>query len=608
MNLIQFMNYVDAATAKLSRENLENFIHYIARVLPEVEREDFLEKLHDLDETAAGGQVPAGGEGEEYTYRKNPGVFLDREAAITQELQRRLSQVREEVRQIEEGELYLVGSLNEEYDDWYNSDEDEFLFEDPEHVMEIIKSACDLIHQCVDCELYEESCDLAERLLIMEITVEGDYMDYGGSNLSLKEIKDSQIGSFDYGQLVMDALCAAYWSNPLGARPAALYRIIMNSGCHDITLEALIQSGKKELEQLPDFLILWVQYLGAQTGAAAERFLKEAVVLQNDSVQFLEAARTFSEQHPSLFEQYLKVKLAGGEFEAALGVGQEALRVIPPRYIVRSSVALLTAVCALRLNEQKEAEQCWLEAFRSDTNLVNYLRLAAECLDFSGFREETGGIYRNCFKNSGKETVYQYRGNELCENRIDKKMYYALTFFEGRFRQVVTEGMDEKNSLGWSFTFMKEGIALFLLYLYRGDHLPAGCTQMCSMVCQSGLFAAKEYAQGLTRAVSTNSNSLFWECFCKWREMTPMPTGDEKWVMEKLAAWIQKRVEGIMNGNHRKYYGECAAFIAAFGEVRESRGETDGKERLMNDYRAAYSRRTAFHGELRAFGMKGRGK
>ena len=51
-------------------------------------------------------------------------------------------------------------------------------------------------------------------------------------------------------------------------------------------------------------------------------------------------------------------------------------------------------------------------------------------------------------------------------------------------------------------------------------------------------------------------------------------------------------------------YGECAAFIAAFGEMLQSRGTANAKESAMQWYRREYSRRRAFHEELRGYGMK----
>ena len=57
-----------------------------------------------------------------------------------------------------------------------------------------------------------------------------------------------------------------------------------------------------------------------------------------------------------------------------------------------------------------------------------------------------------------------------------------------------------------------------------------------------------------------------------------------------------------MSENRRNYYGECAAYIAALGEVRESLGEAGAKQRIMTDYKEKYSRRNAFRAELRGYG------
>lgn len=604
MNLLQFIYCVDETTANLSHANLAAFVHDIARVMPEGQREDFLKKLKAMErsevlETPEDSRPEIGGNG-------IGEINTAAETKATADIKKKLKQINKEVKEIESGKLCLIGSLNEEYDDWYNSSAEEFLFEDPENVIGIIINACDLIHQCIQHELYQEGYELAEQLTALEVTVGGEYGDYCDPVLSFKEVEELSISSFDYKQLIRDALCAAYWTNPLEERPEALYRIMRNSALRNITLEAVIQNSKKDLDQLPEFLNLWIQYLGKSSGAIAERLLTEAAALQNDSGQFLETARMYSAHHPRLYEQFLRQNLAAGNDKDAFRVGQEAMQTISQKYIIRGKIALLTAVYAHRLKMQKEAELCWLEAFRSDTSTVNYLRLATESTDYSVYREEAGKIIEMCFQTSKKENTYQHRADELCENRLEEKMYHMLTFFDGRFQKAVKEGMAKKEGLGWSFTFMKEGIALFLLYLYQGDHLPAGCSDMRKIVCQSASFTADEYSQGLCRPVSKDSTDLFWTCFRKWKEVTPMTKNDSVWIMEKLEDWIRIRVEGIMQGNYRNHYGECAAFIAALGEVRESRGVMNGKANLMKDYRDAYSRRSAFHRELRAYGMRDR--
>ena len=57
-----------------------------------------------------------------------------------------------------------------------------------------------------------------------------------------------------------------------------------------------------------------------------------------------------------------------------------------------------------------------------------------------------------------------------------------------------------------------------------------------------------------------------------------------------------------MEANRRNYYGECVAYIAALGEVLESMGHENAKQKLMTSYREKYPRRSAFVAELRAYG------
>ena len=73
--------------------------------------------------------------------------------------------------------------------------------------------------------------------------------------------------------------------------------------------------------------------------------------------------------------------------------------------------------------------------------------------------------------------------------------------------------------------------------------------------------------------------------------------------MKLLDNLIEKRTAGIMGANRRNYYGECASFIAAYGEVAESRGITK-KSEILERYRNEYSRRRAFIQDLRNYGLK----
>ncbi len=576
MNLPQFLKHVDKAAEMLTREELAAFVHETARTLPEIKRDAFLERLKTLNKESK---------------------------ETVQEDIVSIEEVLKKLQLIEEGEMYLTGILNEEYDDWYDGPGEEFFFEDPDGLLDILENACVLVHEYIDHALYRESYQLFCRLLGLEITVDGEYADYCDCICSFEDLINENLLSLDYKQFILEGLYAAYQSFPLEERPEKLYNIIYNARCGNLTLEALMQKGEDDLQEVAEFLELWIAYLGEQTGGEAETFLKEALELQDDPEKSLKSARKYVKKHPEIFVQILQAGLKSGKAEELFTVGQEALQMIEAQYVIRSEAALLEAVYALRLNRQEDAEKCWLEAFRSDTRIVHYLRLLAESADFSKYRKDIKTHYEALNKTARKDSFSFDHQNIAVQNSIDSVTYNALSFFDGEFQRLITTSMNVKQPLGWSSTFMKCGIALFLLYLYEGEELPSGCGCMCRQAAESVYFSSEGYAKGVIGSVETNNSILFWECFCKWKNKLQTPDMDKETILQKLNDWIRKRTEAIVGGAHRNYYGECAAFIAALGEVSESRGERGQKQRLMESYKAEYPRHRAFHGELRVFGM-----
>lgn len=81
-----------------------------------------------------------------------------------------------------------------------------------------------------------------------------------------------------------------------------------------------------------------------------------------------------------------------------------------------------------------------------------------------------------------------------------------------------------------------------------------------------------------------------------------MESGTKTCVLAKIAGLLEERTAGIMEANRRNHYVECAAYIAALGEVRESLGETGAKQALMESYKDTYPRRNLFRQALRNYG------
>lgn len=602
MNFTQFLKAVDQAAAAMSKEQLAEFIHDTARTLPENQREDFLAEMLLF---AAGKE----------THICPELSKADQEAAADFEQKR--SFLRTRLERMESGELCLEGSLNPEYDDWYSSAEEEFLYSDPEGILDIIEEACRFVHQCVDCEEYQAACELTGILIGLDIMVGGEYQEYTDEPININDLKSYHLGNVDYRTLVIDAARAAYCASALSERADELYITLMNSGRRDITLEMILQGGR-ELPEIDAFLPLWIEHLGRMTGSSAGKLLQEALELADDGEQLLANARKYCGEHPELYEQYLTAGQGKTDADSLLAVGTEALEAIEKKYLVRSRIALLTSRTALEQDRPELAETCWLEAFRSDTRVVNYLRLLMECRDFSNVREAAAQIYRETCSQLRKDIYFPPTTGGGRENQLNPTQAYLLAFLGGEFDYVREGAMNATNSLGWSASFMKCGLAAFLLLLTEDGSLPQdaaqqggelktmkpGAREMLRRIVAAVGFDKSEYEKGTLRLIEESNEGWFLTCWNRWKRTVPLSREQREALLGWAEGLVTKRVQGIMEGNHRNYYGECAAYIAALGEAREAGGEPNGKQATMAKYMEAYNRRSAFRQVMRGYGMQ----
>ena len=602
MNFTQFLKAVDQAAAAMSKEQLAEFIHETARTLPENQREDFLAEMLLFAGSKEAHICPEPSK-------------ADQEAAADFEQKR--SFLRTRLERMESGELCLEGSLNPEYDDWYSSAEEEFLYSDPEGILDIVEEACRFVHQCVDCEEYQAACELTGILIGLDIMVGGEYQEYTDEPININDLKSYHLGNVDYRTLVIDAARAAYCASALSERADDLYNTLMNSGRRDITLEMILQGGR-ELPEIDAFLPLWIEHLGRMTGSSAGKLLQEALELADDGEQLLANARKYCGEHPELYEQYLTANQGKTDADSLLAVGTEALEAIEKKYLVRSRIALLTSRTALEQDRPELAETCWLEAFRSDTRVVNYLRLLMECRDFSNVREAAAQIYRETCSQLRKDIYFLPTAGGGRENQVNPTQAYLLAFLGGEFDYVRERAMNATNSLGWSASFMKCGLAAFLLLLTEDGSLPQdaaqqggelktmkpGAREMLRRIVAAAGFDKSEYEKGTLRFIEESNEGWFLTCWNHWKRTVPLSREQREALLGWAEGLVTKRVQGIMEGNHRNYYGECAAYIAALGEAREAGGEPNGKQATMAKYMEAYNRRSAFRQVMRGYGMQ----
>ena len=583
MNLTNFLKQTDALVAQYSTEQLIAFIHEIGRVFPEHRREDFLQMLRSV------------GNKEEKASKKNTEKDIDFD-----EMYRH---VRENLKSIDSQEITITGILNEEYDDWYNDSDEEFYYEDNNGISDMLAEACDFVHICMDWERYKEGFEVGNQMLEMEILCDNEY---GDEEFSLGDMVHHELLYCNLKQVILDTVYCAYHAVPPIKRPEALYGIIVNAKEDAVTLEAIMQHGDEELPALEEFLSCWITYLGDKTGHDADRLILEAAGLLNDIPLEVQYAEKYAAIHPGL---YLNI-LENGKYATAndmVSIGIQAMKAIPKKYIMRSRVALKTAEYVIAANgETSLLGKCYYAAYESDTSALNYLRELLNDCENEKKKEELQKVFMKLpvHKSNGYFGMYESSGScsEREENRPDGNMVLLLRFLDGQFADVLDQGLNQSQALGWTGTFMKQGIALYLLYLYEGQWHGKGMAAMAGIVKSAMKFSSEEYQKGVRRLDEINENELFCQLFLKWKSMAQMESDMRERAVKRITALLEKRTAGIMDANRRNYYGECAAYIAALGEVRESLGELGAKQKLMTSYKDKYTRRSAFREEMRNYG------
>lgn len=93
--------------------------------------------------------------------------------------------VKNNLKRIDSQEIAVGSILKEEYDDWYNSSCDEFLYEDREGISDMLSEACDFIHTSMDREHDKEGMDIGRQLFRLQILCTSEY---GDEELSIQDM------------------------------------------------------------------------------------------------------------------------------------------------------------------------------------------------------------------------------------------------------------------------------------------------------------------------------------------------------------------------------------------------------------------------------------
>ena len=585
MHITDFLNQVDKLAASMTKAQLVEFVHDQARKLPESMRSDFLKELSgDTDSSRSKS--------------KEAGLAKSSPEDLIEDVYRDLERIRNsEVCLTEE---YAEG-YNENYNSWYYDEDEPMTYYDPEHIADMVSRACLLHHSLIDWEMYQDALHLSEELLKLKIQVESEYND---EPFTVSDLYENELISGNYEKLIYDMLYAAYLGSSPQERPEAIYHIMLQAQLDDISVDKMIRYSQKELPQMREFLSLWIPFLGQQSESMTESLLREATRMEIDENELIEVAKYCGQRHPCLYEEILSGEKISDE-QRKMEIGLYALEDIPADYTIRSNIALNVAEIAANRNDSEIQDRCFAEAFRSDPDVTNFLRLALESSDYSRFQSETQWIIHSYDpQNCGFEVAFSSFRGELTKLHCGMMDYYGLSFLSGDYLRVYQETMFPEQGVGWSSSFVKCGMALFLLLLFEEPQLPPACERMCAHAAGYLSFDASDYCKGTGRKTAKSNQDLFWEKFNQITSPGKLTPEQQENIIIHLLVLMDLRVMAIVSQQKRDYYGECAEMIAAIGEVMESRGQEGRKRQLLLEYKCRFPRHVAFIRELKSFGLK----
>lgn len=585
MFITDFLKNVDKLTASMEKEELIGFIHNEARLINENKREDFLKRLVEFSDPSSADRKK--------TANNNQ---------IPDNVERQLSAIYKMFDRIDKREVSLICEYNEEYDDWYDEDEDEYIYNDHEHIADTVSSACDLLHSLVDWECYDKAAKLSEDIL--RLCIAAETQDGYEDDFSFFDLYNNELISVDYEKVILDMLFSAYMSTASPKREKTVFEFMELSHWKEINLGKLMQHSSRELPQISEFIDHWMENLCKESGELTEKLLREAVDLISDKKKVMQYAERYCANHPCIYDELLLNKNFADPKEAAQ-TGMKAIDIIPVNYMIRSNVALMTAEYSLSFGDVNGAEHCLLEAFRSCPSAVNLLRLMTTCTNFSDIETDVRSIISGRSNDKYSHSVSLYgKVTELTKYYLSRDDEYILLFLLGDYMDVLQKGMKAKKSLGWSTTFLKCGIPLYLILMYEKPHPETAMVQMYNTVSRYMSFNTEEYIKGTQISGTANTETLFIELFRKTLSCDKLSDVEQKKIIDRLGDLIELRTQLILSGTKRNYYNECAAYIAALGEMIESRGEMGYKQVLLKEYKSKYPRHSAFIREMKSFGLK----
>lgn len=559
MNYKNYIAQIQDALKAMSESEKDTYILNLAKREDDEKREAFLKDLKTLSHV--------------------PFVVND----PRDDLIKMMNDVLDDLTKIDNEEIYVTVHYHfDEYE--YDDDFNEVETHDYE-VKKVVEKVAHFLQKCVIEECYDLGLAMVKRLSTLYVMVDAD----GQLNESfwLKYASDQD----QFEQCLFDitrCILKAGKQNEIGSllKP---YIKIQPTYELDHYFSKYFSVFKEDQDHNVHLLI---ETFCDKPGEDIKRILNDLFSLLKDDV--IELASKYGKVHPFLYVYALE---HSDDHQECLNLGNEALRILPQDYQIREKIALATYKHARALNIQEN--EYLVEAFLSVPTVCNYFRMLYYVDDLKPYenkikrRLSSKAIDYNC--DLGISYLNHLLFDETKEDDrflLKEDSCHMLHFLRG----------DLTGQHIPSFFFNHIYVIEFLLTALANDsrYLKKGYQSMIDELCPALQLNPKTFFIDDCRMQAADFMKMLIE---RWKTTISITPEIEAFWLEQCERTISKFTESTLSKQQRDSYNQCAYLIAALGEVEESRGITNARQTLMQEYKKKYSRFSRFRAELKKFGM-----
>lgn len=365
-----------------------------------------------------------------------------------------------------------------------------------------------------------------------------------------------------------------------------------------------------EKERLFDELL---KLLGKDTERESDRWLREITRIRHGTPGLEKLARAHGERRPYAWVDWLEAVAAEGDPKKLVSASKDALAGIPDGLSLRATAADHLSNAALALKDHKTAMLgCW-EGFRADPYPRRLLDLW-ELTDSSAERQrwmkraemysEQGGepeLPGPFVGGTGREEDAPFlESGEGFNDAASNATTMCARLLVGDWEGTLDKAKDEP-SLGWSSGDNVQALVIPVLMSWFAGWPGAEPGPNLAELLKQTLIRADEWDEKEPRT-SARLRAALAEAIRLWR----VPSDMSKSV-EAVARICLKRVNAIVEAQHRGAYGRAALLAAAVAEMHRSRGKAAEAEAVFSGLLTRHNRKSAFKNELnarRAAGVK----